>query len=297
MKRDRKKHSPPDAPPAPGTVFRGLWRDGNWLVIDLHDHRFPRRCVKTNRPVEKPSEPVRLYYRPEPYSIKHWLREGGSDIYSALLRPRQHGNRGYYPVDLLLPLSPAWRSFVTWPWGPRIAAVGVYATIASFLLIVAAGTFRWIDSSAWFWPLGLSVGLIALGFGHQVAIACLFPVKRNDEGQMWIGGVHREWLRPLPVFVPSRRALEQSIFDAKWRLWTSWGVGIFLTGMVIALGVVGATREAGARPVVLAYLVVTAIVLGIGIAASTKIKRAREQIGKNYQLPNKRRRQRGKRTK
>jgi hypothetical protein len=54
--------SPYALPSQQDGLTQGLWRDGKKMVMDIHNRRFPQRCVKTNEPYDGIDREIEVSY-------------------------------------------------------------------------------------------------------------------------------------------------------------------------------------------------------------------------------------------
>jgi|GEM_PF-5474048 len=235
MKR-RASHSSPVAdkgePPRENFHFPGLWRDGKYLVIDLADHYFPRRCLKTNEVIAPPFDTITLTCHgpsnAELNLLQNDPRRFARVKYLVFEGPKQ---RTSIQFQFALPLTPHWQAIFRSVWGTRLLWAGAALLIGSYC--------SWIlnDSIQWSWlpqfTLLTSLVLLVAGGVFQLYRRLALTVPRLFDGKIWVGGVDSEWLRPLPAFVPSRRMLQEEIQLLTWSFWTCVVVGLVLLGLFL----------------------------------------------------------------
>jgi hypothetical protein len=228
-RRRSKKREPgsvagvPEQPPSLFR-FRGLWRDEKLLVVDLADHHFPRRCLKSNLMVAA-LEPVTLAYSQPTLEELRLLR--GRDYQQAKITIVD-GSKQWTRVliELPVPLSPGWRTIWLTPWGQRSIWIGLAVFVTAIVGI------RYNEDLGLFFSL---VGMLSMLFGaaFQIALRWVLPVYRVCEGKIWIGGVHRDWIARLPKFTPSRTMLEEEIWLLNASLWACFWFGVFVLGLFL----------------------------------------------------------------
>src|SRR5687768_8635955 len=87
----------------------GLWRDRNYLVIDLREHTFTSRCLISNRPVEMSAEPVTLWTQSVATLEIDRLEDDEQLTDAGVVRITQgHKSPTTVEVRLRLPLRPSW---------------------------------------------------------------------------------------------------------------------------------------------------------------------------------------------
>lgn len=221
--RPAKRHEPEQSPSP--FRFRGLWRDEKLLVVDLAEHHFPRRCLKSNQLVAA-LETITLTYLGPTFAETQLLRDiqlkdGQINIIEASKQ------RTRVLIELPAPLSPWWRTVWLTPWGRRAIWIGL-----GVLLSGIVGSQFNEDLGYFAFGLGMLLMLVAAAF--QFALGWILPVYRVCEGKIWIGGVHRNWLQRLPQFVPSRTMLAEEIWLLHASLWTCIWFGVFVLGLFLA---------------------------------------------------------------
>jgi hypothetical protein len=287
-RRSRRKKKAPQ--PAPPVVVRGLWRDGNYLVISENSHHFPRRCVKTNEPVEKPKEFIQFATWGLSYSdLQHLSPAQRAEVLDTrpLLGQR---NVPSHSVQLRLPLNQRWQwIFRTWSGVWAIAAGAVIAIVGQLSL-----NSKELEPSVllplWRGLLVLGIGLALCGGLFLFAVNWMLSIRHMADGKIWIAGVHRDFLKPLPDYVPMRQTLEHEMFRGNWQLWTYLSLGIVFVVLILVAVAVGASRDPDYRSVIIGLLIAIAVAILLASLGSSQMHRARRQLTKLYLSKERRRR-------
>jgi len=287
-----RAQKPTEQPPAKAKPFayRGLWRDGRWLVVDLQEHAFPNRCVKTNQPVEPPQPPLRLTCFSPPYLEVERLRsEHRQDGDAKVTIIEGHKQTTRVVVELKVPLNPRWQRILHTPLGTRL----LWGGAALILLRLAS---QWLTEQLelsgeflglWMWVLiipALAIGAFVLLFQSFI-----LNIRRLDECKIWISGVHRDWLKPLPEFVPSQGMIERQMFAANGQLWVSIGLAIALFVLVICAANADLQRDA-LQALSAVLLLIAGACIVVGNRARTRIAHLRRQKAELYPVKTRRRR-------
>ncbi len=164
-------------------VRRGVWRDGNRLVMH-QDAKLPERCVKTNGPADRWLRRKLYWHHPAVYlSIC-----GGLLIYVilALVLRKQ--------ADIRVGLCDA-------AYRKRITAmiVGWVVGLGSFGIVfagIASSTPQDAGLAPILIPLGLMAGVVGVIVSVMIA-NCVSPTRITDK-YVWLRGVHRDYLAELP---------------------------------------------------------------------------------------------------
>lgn len=276
-----RRHRPPRKRTANPS---GLWRDRGLLVVDLREHQFPARCLKSNRPCELPVEFVTLWTQTiAPLELDR-LEDDDELLESGRVHITRDSKSGVVvEIRLRLPLSPGWRQIVVWPWGMRLAAVGGIGVLLSFLALWLWPKFHWVWLTPAVWGQILVVSLAVLfgGLSIRSCLAWILPIRRIEEQKVWLGGVHREWLRTLPPFVPSSGMLIRELEVANWKFWPALAIGFLLNGLCFVT-IFSMQPDALGRVVVGAYLVGIAIAILNANASSRQIQHTRQRLDQLY---------------
>jgi hypothetical protein len=282
MKRDSST-APTDNRPG-RFQFTGLWRDGKSLVIDLAEHHFLRRCLKSNEAVELPFETVMLTLHSPATAELRLLQDDPRKFarvrYTVHSGPKQHTRIKF---ELPLPLSPRWQAILRSRWGARLLFVGAAMLLGTYFLWVKLhNTFDW----AWIPQLSLFLSLLVLLAGgvFQLFVHQILTVGRLYDGKIWVGGVHPAWLGRLPEYIPSRRMLKEEVQLLGWSFWICASVGLFLLGLFLAsrLRDTGDVKEAEYRYMRFALLTGAAAALLMGNRARTLLLGERKKLEKHY---------------
>lgn len=262
----------------------GLWRDRNYLVIDLHEHTFPARCLKSNLPVETPQESVVLWSQSvAPLEIDR-LEEHDESLDSGRVRIA-HGHKSGTTVEvrLQLPLHPGWRRLINWPWGNRLAAVGGLGagfTLLAGLLATQIPSIS-LPRNLWGWAIVSSLALLFLGLFLNLCLSWILPIRRIEEHKVWLGGVHRDWLQSLPQFVPSAGMLIRELEIANWKFWPLLGVGLVLV-IFCFITILSVHADSLGRFVIAVYLIGIALTILNANSTSGHILRTRRRLEELY---------------
>jgi hypothetical protein len=263
--------------------YRGLWRDEKLLVVDLADHHFPRRCLKTNQVVEQ-LEPLTLtYYGPS--SAERQMLSGlqFEKVQINVIEERKSGSRALFTLPV--PLSPRLRTIWHSPWGQRLIWIGLGVLVTAFFI---ASWHR--DFAIVFMALGMIS--ILVGIAYLIAQRWTLPVHRVCEGKIWIGGVHRDWLERLPKFVPSRTMLAEEIWLLHGSLWTCIWFGVFVLGLFLAGRFSGELLNKDGHYFGGAVLTIVAVAILIGNRARMLLQTARQKLAALDPPPMRRKRRR-----
>lgn len=264
--------------------FPGLWRDGKSLVIDLAEHHLPRRCLKSNEVVELPFEPTTLTLYSPGYSELKLLQDD----------PRRFARTKYEVIsghkqqtrirfELPLPLSPRWRAILLsklGAWALWIGAAMLLGTYFGWVILHSTFDWRWIPQLS----LTVALLLLAAGAAFQFFVRWTLRVHKLFDGKIWVAGVHPQWLRRLPEFIPSKRMLTEEIQILGWSFWICTGGGLLLLILFLAARLRGSTavEEAGYRSALFTFLTAAAAALLVGNRARTQLLAEKQQLQKHY---------------
>jgi hypothetical protein len=187
--------APPQPQPVPKEDIVGLWRDGEMIIVQRYQHRFPQRCVMTNEVLVGPTPPIELDYLPNRWAWSLFGKSIGRAIGRAL-----YGER----IVLQAGISPAWQQR---HWLHRVvgtAIVWIGALLAIPAAVVQSGS-RFPDSqSASLAVLGalLMVGFMGLIVGGIVVLLLSPPLRVwAVEGQfVWLRGADASFIASLPAW-------------------------------------------------------------------------------------------------
>jgi len=278
MKR-RRRNSNDSSPSASRT--KGLWRDRNFLVIDLHEHEFPPRCLKSNLPCEVPAEAVPLWTQS---AADREADQLDFDVGLARVAKVTYGHKSPTTVEirLPLPLRPGWRRLITSRLGTQIAATGGAGVLLSFLLAWLGPTLPdWAYPRIWGRMILLSLAVTFFGFFVRLCLSWILPIRRIEEKMVWLGGVHRDWLKSLPEFVPSSQMLIRELEMANWKFWLTLGVGLVFMFLVF-ITIATLPEDHLGRWMISIYLVAIAIAILIANATSSHILLTRRRLEELY---------------
>ena len=184
-----------------------VYRDGRWLVVPLEGAVFPRRCVKTNQPVDAASFPFEADLLPLQIEVPQSAGEEAAEAAAGTLaggvgqvalelinkrrlkfnigmsdeRQRRLRHRWRYGVGLAI-AGPILGSVVG---GGLAAAVGQSnETLAMTLVFLGAG-------------MGTALMIVGLALFGMLSIPVL-RVARSDGTYVWLEGAHPDFLATLP---------------------------------------------------------------------------------------------------
>lgn len=260
---------------------QGLWQDRNFLVIDLREHHFPPRCLKSNLLCEVPKEPVALSIQSVRDDEANQLDD---DAELTNIARVSYGHRSPTSVELRLrlPLRPVWRRLITWPWGTRIAMLGAAGVILSFLAaFLSSNVLGWAGAGIWSQLILISLGTSFLGLFISRSLSWILPIRRIEEKKVWLGGIHRDFLRSLPEFVPSSQMLIRELEVANWKFWPTLATGIVFV-ILACVTIASVKPDYLGRWVIGFYLVGIAISILVANATSGHILRTRRRLEEVY---------------
>lgn len=261
--------------------IQGLWRDRNFLVIDLRDHQFPPRCLKSNLPCDLPIEPVPLSTEKVTDDEADQLDED-EELTNIAHVSYGHKSRTTVELRLRLPLRPGWRRLITSPWGTRIAMIGVAGVLLSLLAaFVSSNSVAQANGSIWGLFVLVSLATTFLGLFIRLCLFWILPIRRIEEKKVWLGGVHREWLRSLPKFVPSSGMLIRELEFANWQFWPTLAMG-FVFVILVFVTIASVTPEFLGRWVISVYLIAIGLTILFANATSGHILRTRRRLEELY---------------
>ena len=276
--KKRRAISPNPNIASPGRFnFPGLSRDGRWLVVDLAEHHFPRFCLKSHQPIEPPFAPITLTCYSPGYAEWQTLQNGPQRFALTKFHIIEgHKQQTRIEFELPLPLTPRWQTIMRSPWGSRLLWIGAVLLIVTYAAWISLhNTFDW----TWIPRLSLVVALtmLAAGGAFQLFRRWSLRVSKLYDGKIWIGGVHREWLRRLPEFVPSQRMLIEEIDAFSWTFWICVVTGLFFLGIMIWGNWQGTWTE-NERPMGIYILIIAAVVVLIGNRARADLVKRKQQL-------------------
>jgi hypothetical protein len=175
----------------------GVWRDGDALVIDRHNHQFPARCVKTNAPVPLPLDTRNLKYLPNRVG---WSLVGGSlgrmvgRAVSGETVSIRMGLSGEWKRRDKLQKSIGWGLFVVGWLGLVLAVVAEDILRAAFAGSGAADVLPSLIAVAAFGAAMIGMVVLAIRYGRALRVSSI-------RGQfVWLRGVSDRFLARLPAW-------------------------------------------------------------------------------------------------
>ena len=279
-RRPKLQRAPQRSPGEPS--YRGLWRDEKFLVIDLADFRLPLRCLKSNESVTEPIELTTLIKYAPSWSAVRELREGSQFKHLKFQIVEGHKRQTEIRFQLPIPLSPRWQWVFRCQWGTRLLWIGAVTLIATYFGFAAWGIHHpELQTLAGGLLMAAFLAVVA-GATFQIARRWMLPIHRLGEGKIWIGGVHRDWLRRLPRFVPSQRMLEEEIELLQWSLGVCVLVGAFLLLLMLWSASKAPPEKPGYTYVGYAFLIGAAAAILMGNRARLLIQTARQRLQRHY---------------
>ena len=216
-----------------------MWRDGNFLVVDVNSANFAGRCPWTNLPEN--STTLVPIFGPRPAGWQVSVQKG-----------LHYGSKGKL-LSLQLPASSGWlqrRRAAKQKFGFVIAGLGIAALLAGIVLAILLyqlnpEVFRDPHPN----PFTVSVILMVLGVAGSIA-GLAWPniegapgpggyirAELIDEPHIWLHGANSQFLQQLPAWngqpLQQRKISGPSALDAMAGGWPIVVV-LFLIGMVVA---------------------------------------------------------------
>jgi hypothetical protein len=261
--------------------IQGLWRDRNFLVIDLREHQFPPRCLKSNLPCDLPAESTALSTQSVTDDEGDRL-DDDEELTNTAQDSYGHKSRTTVELRLRLPLRPGWRRLITSPWGTWIAGVGWFGLILSLPASLLLKLFStWIDRRAGVGMILISLAVLLLGLFINLCLSWILPIRRIEEKKVWLGGVNRDFLRSLPEFVPSSQMLVRELEVANWKFWPALAMG-FVFVILVFVTIASVTPEFLGRWVISVYLIAIGLTILFANATSGHILRTRRRLDELY---------------
>ena len=176
----------------------GLWRDRNHLVVQLTDHQFPNRCLKSAEPCATRTS-ICLDYVP----LKTlWVMAAG--VVGYRLGKRLFG----HSFTLNVPISRDIQSISGLMQRKAAKAVGysmisLFIGIGMYFLTSAAGASETVTTAVVLLPIVVVVVLMGIaGIFFTIRQNSLVGVSKFDTTYAWISGVHESYLANLPTWKP-----------------------------------------------------------------------------------------------
>lgn len=202
----------------------GLFRDGRSLVVDLANHQFPDRCLKTDQPISGMHTPIKLLtYNVNADELN--LIRGlviASTNQMATISETNKGNN--VSVLLGVPLTPSQAARLKSPWPLLITIFFILWTITCF-----AGLFVFIEPNQtpvfFCLLLGVFAGVVGMIMGFvfmTLRTNRVLSIQRLADRKVWLRGVHADWLARLPVYTASTELLQRDMQRAASSEWWSF---------------------------------------------------------------------------
>ena len=206
----------------------GLFRDGRHLVVDLVDHQFPDRCVKTDVPISGAHSLIKLATYNVPADELNLVRGVVVASTNQLPHIKENNKGNSVIVQLGVPLTAAQAKRLKSPWS-LVTAIGFLVwTIACF-----AGLYLFNAPNQIPIFLGLLLGVLVGIIGMIVGLILMvnrttrvLSVLRLADRKVWLKGVHPAWLARLPTYTASVELLQRDWQRAKSSEWWSFGTAI-----------------------------------------------------------------------
>lgn len=288
-RRHKRKKPRPTKPPE--LVARGLWRDGNYLVIDEKSHQFPQRCVKTNEPVDRPKDSIVFSSWGQAYTDWHDLSPDQRDDIMANGRGnlKREASRSH-SVALRLPLNRRWYRILTTRIGGWLVAAGLILAFIGRMGLDSRELKPSVFLPLWYYLHLVGLALLPCGLGCIVVVNWMLAIRHISDGKIWIAGVHREYLKALPEFVPNPHILKNEMFRGSSQFWIFAALGISFVVYILFIVLEGHRRDSEYSGLILAFLIAIAVSMGIAMFGSSQMHRARRQLAKHFPSQPRRRR-------
>ena len=184
-----------------------VYRDGRWLVVPLEGAIFPKRCVKTNRPVDDADFAFEADLLRSQLQVPKSAGEQAADVAAGAIG----GRAGRAAVELInkrrlkfnIGLSDERRTRAQqrWRYGLGLAIGGPVLGIALGGGL-AAGIGESNETLAMTLAfVGVGIGMVLMIIGvvlFAIASMSLLRVIRSDATYVWLEGAHPEFLASLP---------------------------------------------------------------------------------------------------
>jgi hypothetical protein len=222
----------------------GLFRDGRFLVVDLADHQFPDRCLKTDEPISGAHTLVEMTtynVAAEELALVRGLVVASTN---QLLRINENNKGNNVVVQLGVPLTAAQTRRLKSPWPLLFVIAAILFTIGCF-----GGMFLAVDPNNAAIFLSLFVGCVLGIFGMLFGFVALttrtsrvLSIKRLADAKVWLRGAHPDWLARLPEYAVStdllKRDQQRSASSAWWSLATAavFGIATLISVPIAAIG-------------------------------------------------------------
>jgi hypothetical protein len=180
----------------PQQDIAGLWRDGEFLVVDRYRHKFPLRCVMTNQPLYGQPQPISLDYLPNRWAWSLLGRSIGRAIGRSL-----HGEQ----VLLAAGILPDWQrandlrrllgTLAVWAG----ALLAIPATLLQSASRVATGERATVLAVL---SAGLLLAMLCLLGGGIAVLIYSAPLRVStiQGGFVWLRGANASFLATLPAW-------------------------------------------------------------------------------------------------
>ncbi len=179
----------------------GLAFDGDCVVVDLRNYRFPDRCLITGEPAEGDHRPMDFY------TFKLLL----SELETALdVKDAVNSKWSIGPLSIL---SIGMRTPLMVPHQKRSSVPGLCLLNAGIVTSILGAAMVIVGNIVWQWPLlsisiPLLVGAAMVVTGVRLLIRLHEPlsIRRFLDGYVWLGGVHPSLRDALPPWQESASA-------------------------------------------------------------------------------------------
>jgi hypothetical protein len=203
----------------------GLARDGDRVVIDLRNYRFPSRCLITDEPVEGDHLPLAFYS----WGLLLLRSEIADEVKDAVRSEWGIGPLRVMNLAIRTPLKGIHR---------KRSSVPGFCLLASGIAIFSLGAIlAVVGFIAWQWPafiisIPLVVGAVLCLAGVRLLTRQHSPlsIRRFRDGFVWLGGVHPGIRDMLPAWQNSAAAIAHQSRMARSRL--------ALGGVLLTIGLV-----------------------------------------------------------
>lgn len=209
-----------------GEAF-GLYRDGRYLVVDLDQHRFPPRCVKSDLPVNVP--PAYLTLRTYNVNGEELNLMRNVVVASAgqplTINETNKGNNVIVP--LVVPLGHEWQAKLGSNFGLILAVSSIVLTVLLFIATIMLA----ISDNDWFFvpAIGCGFGVVGMISGFVLMTRRdyrVVSIQRLADRKVWLRGVHHDWLARLPEFRLNPAFLGREYKRAVSSTWWSFGTAL-----------------------------------------------------------------------
>jgi hypothetical protein len=206
----------------------GLFRDGRLLVVDLANHQFPERCLKSDQPISGAHSLIKLLtynVNADELNLIRGLVVASTNQLPTISETNKGNN---VTVQLGVPLTPRQAARLKSPWPLLTAIFFILWTLAC-----GAGLFVFVDpnNAVIFLSLILGVfigifGMIAGFVNMTLRTSRVLAIKRLADRKVWLTGAHPDWLARLPIYTASTELLQRDHQRAASSEWWSFATAI-----------------------------------------------------------------------